>query len=339
MGRFRNITQKKSIKNKSKFNISDESIKIIKLEKKKKSNLNLNYIESIITEFFKHNEVKDSKFTEYSVLLLKYLITKCNIGYSISDKDEFKSILKCIKNVNYLVYVTILLNDDHILKKINNEFKSPFPKVDHNDLRPTKFETESIIDNKISQEVFLRDYKDALFTSRNNQEEKDLEKRCEKLIDMCLEQNKNHIVFMDGHGRTLYFLLDFIHKKKLDKQFKLEIVEIEDITHEFHQKFFPISNEKVEIICTKNDIFNITHYSNALYYFNFCGLNNNCVNKNGPTVFKKILDFISKKNNIKIKHMLSFSISHGHGNKEYDDLQKICECFYNVRSKFKTLII
>jgi len=335
MGRKENKTLDKYTKSKSKIDISSHSDKTIQLKKKRGIPVPIFIKKSI--ENFSEKEEKQSYLT-FGTYLFRILSNSQFI-----DEIKLEKILEFIRENNYPMFVSILLNLDKI-----DFFNDTFLKLHTNkklqyyinSVRPTQFQTDLILKKDLSQQEFISDYKEALFSSRSDIEIKDLEERCKKLVDMCFSQNKFHIVFLDGHGRTLYFLLDFIRKRykeeKIEKQFTLEIVEIDETIHEFHHKFFPKSDDIIKIKCIHDDIFQRVENKDAIYYFNFCGLKEVVDTVLNLTAFHKIKYFMEKNKN---KNMLSFSILHHKNIEEYKYFKSHTECFSDDRGDFKTFII
>lgn len=327
---------KSTIKSKSKFTISSDTDKTIKLKKVLLKDVPF-FIKKEIEIFVKKKEEKQS-YIEFG----NYLFNILSDSITINTDNLLKEILRLIRVFNYQMFVTILLNLDKIdfIKKIFFTLGDLKKDKYVNSVRPTQFQTELICKKKLTHHEFISNYKEALFFSRTDVEIKDLEERCRKLVDMCFSQNKFHIVFLDGHGRTLYFLLDFIRKKyqeeKIEKQFTLEIIEVDKTAHKFHELFFPDSDEIIKIKCKHDNIFRHIYNKDAIYYFNFCGLKevvNTVFNSNA---FHEIKSFMEKNKN---KNMLSFSVLHGNNKDEYNYFKSNSECFSDHRHDYKTFVI
>ncbi len=103
----------------------------------------------------------------------------------------------------------------------------------------------------------------------------DLYKRSTRVFDIWAEIHSKStiagkmnvpLVLMDGHGRFVSRILQMVAKKN-DKDFILEIVDLDPTITEWHELFFPSSN--VQSKC--NNILDYPTDCN-LVYMNFCGL-------------------------------------------------------------------
>jgi len=131
----------------------------------------------------------------------------------------------------------------------------------------------------------------------------DLEKRCDKILQMCAERKYDSVVTMDGQGRLLYVLCKQIQKKynNATGTIKIYFYDIDRNNHLWHELFFPkkivIGNVTIEIQNVFGNIFdhfmikniNYDHQmkmyiddfeykingdvlNNTCIYLNFCGI-------------------------------------------------------------------
>lgn len=116
--------------------------------------------------------------------------------------------------------------------------------------------------------LFLYQYSGAV------QKEINLQRRAQLLINQ-LNANPNikRIIFMDGHGRMLYCMLEQIlhHCPNRLNDLKFVVVDVDKATHDWHTLFFPIEHTE----CIHGNIYDLdeTYYSESnLFYFNFCAV-------------------------------------------------------------------
>lgn len=118
-----------------------------------------------------------------------------------------------------------------------------------------------------------------LINVKNQDQVNNLLKRVIQLLyRIVFDSTITSIVMLDGHGRTLYFLLEalkisktLIEPQRYDQlKQNITIIEATDDVQEFHQMTFPN-----EVSCVKNDVFDYLQnvdFSSTLVYLNFCGL-------------------------------------------------------------------
>jgi len=179
-------------------------------------------------------------------------------------------IRRCIRNkVNYTDMVRTIIGLDSGVK-------------------PTKDQCKELLkfgSNKLTVTEWFLNLGKEVCSNRNLKELNDLDIRTREIINQMIIDNKNHLITMDGHGRTLYYILKHIFdarsKGKMNYSITLEFREIDDNVHLWHELFFPISNNNINIVLTKKDIFSdwytalsesIAIPSNQVIYLNFCGL-------------------------------------------------------------------
>jgi hypothetical protein len=153
------------------------------------------------------------------------------------------------------------------------------------DVRPSYhqcWELESLGLKKMSSRDWFNLLGPAVGINRSSSVLKDLDTRAEKLVDQMIAGNRNHLITMDGHGRTLYYLLKHIYNVRskgfLNYPITLEFKEIDEEVHFWHELFFPESSDNIQIILTKGNVFDgwfdvsLSIPTNQLIYLNFCGL-------------------------------------------------------------------
>ena len=130
----------------------------------------------------------------------------------------------------------------------------------------------------------------------------DQKTRAKYIVDYMNQHNHSDLVTMDGHGRLMYSLMDYIKSNEL-KQIKVHLMDIEKRTNDFHKKVFPkeiFESEDNELkmkisIPKEQDIMDIdTEYfksiKNPFLYLNFCGIS--CCSKkklSGREIVKRFI--------------------------------------------------
>jgi hypoxanthine phosphoribosyltransferase len=258
--------------------------------------------------------------------LLNYILME---SQNISDDNYIKFITLIFKNISYFV--------DEEKSKI--EFDKWTPK-DLLSIQPTKEQLEKLkilnSNNTFNYyNQYLTPYKwcqnldngsekyNPLFLGRTPEEKIDLGERARAIIKSFIEnENFTDIITMDGHGRTLWYLIEYIKKfRELPQEaieylnptrtVNLNIYEINKVVHEWHEIFFPKREDNIDNININNqeeNVFNsflntISNPENpeeksyslkpevlkkTIIYLNFCGIQY-FVEK-----LKTIIDLLSK---------------------------------------------
>ena len=106
---------------------------------------------------------------------------------------------------------------------------------------------------------------------------KDQSIRAEKCLDIMIKEEKNTIIFMDGHGRFLYSILNayYMNPKFQKMSLKIKIIEIDPYVDDWHKYYFPAEVETLydniiyylydRLSCNKT-------MSETFVYMNFCNL-------------------------------------------------------------------
>lgn len=146
-----------------------------------------------------------------------------------------------------------------------------------------------------------------------------LVKRVERLCELLTKDgNIKPLVMMDGHGRTLYFIIIcLIHMgyTQEDIENKIKVVDIDDGAIMWHEKFFPSG-----VICDRSNIFDTYEKEmkinpDTVFYFNFCGIKSE---ENSI----KCRQILSTNSNV----MLSFSMERAAKTCKYiNELQSFCD--------------
>jgi len=193
---------------------------------------------------------------------------------------------------------------ESILKEIVKEYDF-YPS---NVLKPSKESCRSLElimkRDKISYfpiDDWLKICEKCLFQNRNKSEEQDLKDRCLFLAKASIKTKD--IVILDGHGRTLYYLITFLSLLAPNKEFNIHIPDIDEYSYRWHQLFFPQDS----IFKIKNylgDIFSISKWpKTSVVYFNFCGIGKSENNLNNYILRNKVnkifISFCSRKNKYK----------------------------------------
>ena len=140
--------------------------------------------------------------------------------------------------------------------------KEIYEIIKEGDLQPTTFQCHQlellITKNNIQfNNMSLKEWYDFLQVNNpliiKKDQMDDLSSRCEIIIDNYFTKNcTQEIILLDGHGRTLFCLLDHFYKKKkvITIEPKFIIYENDPNTFNWHKLFFP---EEIENI--QNNIF------------------------------------------------------------------------------------
>jgi hypothetical protein len=106
---------------------------------------------------------------------------------------------------------------------------------------------------------------------------KDQKQRAQIVVLNALKDDKREIVYLDGHGRMTFCLIETLINIGLFEEFKLTVVEYEHSGHEWHNLFLPREVRKVkgDIVgfLDKRYTRNSNKMNNSYVYFNFCSIN------------------------------------------------------------------
>lgn len=123
-----------------------------------------------------------------------------------------------------------------------------------------------------------------LFGIRSSAEVENLQIRCRLLVDEIIQRKAYRVLLMDGHGRTMYYLLYYLSERKelLPASFEIVVTEIEPAVQQWHELLFPVNGSGLVITLTRQDVFshfwsqqtgfNQRYLDETVVYLNFCGL-------------------------------------------------------------------
>jgi hypothetical protein len=125
----------------------------------------------------------------------------------------------------------------------------------------------------------------------------DLINRVRLIFKEMFMRQQTEIILLDGHGRTIFLLIQFMHV--YNYKFNIKVYEISDPTHLWHEDFFPTLpdpvnnnvlvniNESIEQLISTPELCE-ANLPNRLVYLNFCGIQD---------LYQLILNFIKKYEN------------------------------------------
>jgi hypothetical protein len=122
----------------------------------------------------------------------------------------------------------------------------------------------------------------ALFRSRTLEEVQNLQIRCHLLVEeLRWKKNKTRLILMDGHGRSLYYLLHYLYEMPLHTPIEIVVVECDDVVQRWHDTFFPVHESvgaQVTVRLVHDDMFAFLRQQDeaamaaSVVYLNFCGI-------------------------------------------------------------------
>lgn len=148
---------------------------------------------------------------------------------------------------------------------------------------------------------------DQLFTVRGGSTKKvSLTIRCQKLAKMLANSDGSmkHCYMMDGHGRTLFMLVEALLLSGIsfeEMEGKIHVVDIDEYSHQWHMHAFPKGIDSIQ-----SNIFHLEIPKSAILYLNFCGIGG-CIEQTKSTILNRFHNTT----------MLSLSIT-----KRFDDKAK-----------------
>jgi hypothetical protein len=184
---------------------------------------------------------------------------------------------------------TILLNDLHDtsapflipdvkLESIPSEVEDT-PDVIR--LTTTPYQWVDLLTDKSTPPIAHVQVSDALFSlKRQPLEVENLQIRCKLIVDELVATRKRRILTMDGHGRTLYYLLYYIKLARIQYPIEIVVCELDPAVQQWHETFFPVSGNRLTIRSKYGDVFkefmtdtlNLQYLNETVVYLNFCGI-------------------------------------------------------------------
>uniref|UniRef100_A0A6C0H0Q3 Uncharacterized protein n=1 Tax=viral metagenome TaxID=1070528 RepID=A0A6C0H0Q3_9ZZZZ len=137
-----------------------------------------------------------------------------------------------------------------------------------------------------------------LFFNRTGEEIENLYVRSNAIVSDLIINRKSNILLMDGHGRTLYFIIYLIRQARgnpahlahfpgLAENITITICDIDVNVMRWHNNFFPTSSDNITIVNTEGNIFDlflpinpdggardtilVPYINQTVIYLNFCG--------------------------------------------------------------------
>lgn len=161
---------------------------------------------------------------------------------------------------------------------------------------------------------------------------KDLTIRVKLIFKDMIIRNSKKLILFDGHGRTIFLLLQFMHV--YNYFFDIEVYEITEFTHNWHEYFFPsLETKGYKIINKRENIQNLIdvppespvarppeNIRDTTLYLNFCGIDG---------LYELIFNFIKLYKKYCISHNFSLWISSVVGRFDVNYL-------YNINERIKS---
>ncbi len=127
----------------------------------------------------------------------------------------------------------------------------------------------------------------------DEEKEVDLINRVRLIFKEMYMRKQTEIILLDGHGRTIFLLIQFMHV--YNYKFNIKVYEISEPTHLWHEDFFPTSPDpennvlvniqgSIEQLISTPELCQ-ANLPNRLVYLNFCGIDQ---------LYQLILNFIKK---------------------------------------------
>lgn len=140
-----------------------------------------------------------------------------------------------------------------------------------------KIKNSSIIEwnNMFTLSVLAPDY----FNNNNRKNQiLDLSERVYSILYDCYEQNRNEIITLDGHGRTIWCIYNVwnLFFKDFIKFPKIIIYEINKWSYKYHKLIFPNNIVNIKGNILNNDVFD---NENVILFLNFCVISDDDIMK------------------------------------------------------------